>query len=247
VCRALVARAAVAFVVYATLADAGLAQNAPAKALSDNRDRYEARFGKRSIDELIVDDHGKGPATLQGLRNLRVVLPGILYRAGGNNVYRKPPLANMGPLPPEALSNLCAQGFVAAVYLYNSGYQKAAVSCDYNGQTHEFSYLQVLIDHSKAKETDFLRLVRGQIVSNNPQPILVHCFNGYHDSGYASAIALRQFCGFDAERAYRYWERNAAPGVSFAAMKSRIARFQQLPELGIEPVQQAAICPRLTP
>jgi hypothetical protein len=211
--------------------------------LRANAADFTKRYALDGLDRPAVDDGGKGPDKLQGLRNFRAVLPGILYRAGGNNAYRVPKLPNKGPLPPEALTNLCKQGFSRAVYLYRPGYKAQTATCQYEGRPQQMVYDQLLINgSSRAKETQLLRIVREQIVSKTPHPILVHCFNGYHESGYASAIALRQFCGFSSGQAFSYWERNAAPGVNFSAMKDRISRFTPVPELAISPAQRAAIC-----
>jgi hypothetical protein len=205
---------------------------------------FAKRYGLHHLnDPPAVDNRGKGLGELKGLRNFRSVLPGVLYRAGGNNAYRVPKLPNQGPLPPEALTNLCKQGFTRAVYLYRRGYEPQTTACQSKGQPQQTIYTQLTINGSKIKETQLLQLIRDQIVSQSPRPILVHCYNGYHESGYASAIALRQFCGFSTDQAYGYWERNAAKGVSFSAMKDRISRFTPKPELAISLTQRAAICP----
>ena len=215
-----------------------------AEALRSNAADYDQRYGLNDLNRSAVDDHGKGSPELPGLRNFRKVLPGIVYRAGGNNAYRKPPLPNQGPLPPEALRHLCEQGFSQAVYLYRGGFTPQTVSCHDRGQPNEMSYSQIPITSgAKVGESRLLGLIHAQITSKDPRPILVHCYNGYHESGYASANALRQFCGFSSDHAYRYWVGNAAPGVSFSAMQSRIARFTPHADMAISPRQREALCP----
>ena len=237
-----IARLMAALAAVATCAGV-TAQDQNVEVLRANAADFSDRFGLNDLDHFAVDDRGKGLAELQGLRNFRSVLPGILYRAGGNNAYRVPKLPNNSPLPPEALPNLCKQGFSEAVYLYGNGFKAQTATCDYQGRQHETVYAQQPINGSAANGTHLLRIIREQIVSLTPHPVLVHCYNGYHESGYASAIALRQFCGFSSAQAYRYWEKNAAPGVSFATMKKRIERFTPAPDLAISKAQSAAICP----
>ena len=36
----------------------------------------------------------------------------------------------------------------------------------------------------------------------------MHCWNGWHASGYISALSLRQFCGVSGSDAVAYWIRN---------------------------------------
>ena len=67
-----------------------------------NAHEFTQRYGLNDIYRSAVNDRGKGLAELQGLRNFRAVLPGVLYRAGGNNAYRKEPRPNDSPLPPES-------------------------------------------------------------------------------------------------------------------------------------------------
>jgi hypothetical protein len=65
-------------------------------ALSRSVDLYQQRYqvtvggqpDKANPYEKIVQDHGQGPASLYGLRNLRAVLPGVVYRSGANNQFR---------------------------------------------------------------------------------------------------------------------------------------------------------------
>lgn len=63
--------------------------------------------------------------------------------------------------------------------------------------------------YSDKDRQEFLTAIRDRIVSGNHRPILVHCWNGNHASGAASAIALRQFCGVKRGRRGTYWKTTA--------------------------------------
>ena len=59
---------------------AGASPPPPVPGLAASVADYARHFGPFSPTREIVDDHGHGPAGLDGTRNMRAVLPGILYR-----------------------------------------------------------------------------------------------------------------------------------------------------------------------
>ena len=65
---------------------------------------FRALFTPRSISK-ITDSRGRGPSEVVGIRNLREVIPGILYRSGANGDMK------YGPLNDVSVTKLCKQGF----------------------------------------------------------------------------------------------------------------------------------------
>jgi hypothetical protein len=188
--------------------------------------RYEVTVGgqpdKSNPYEKIVQERGEGPASLYGLRNLRAVLPGVVYRSGGNNAYRdlykEKPRKNKNPLPPEGLTNLCREGFSTAIYLYSTNYSPADSStmCKVRPDiplaqpSNTLSYLDKLpLTGGDPVIHDILKMVHAKLTgATDPQPMLVHCWNGFHASGITSALILRQFCGVNGDDAVAYWNCN---------------------------------------
>ena len=227
-----------------------LVMAAPTQAddLAASVQAYVTAYGQTDLHRTIVSNRGNGPPELEGLRNLRTVLPGILYRAGANNAYRKAgTLLNRGPLPPEALQNLCQQGFSDAIYLYSRGFTPSTITCQRGGAANQLRYSKATPYMSVATTRGILKLVHDRIEGADHRPVLVHCWNGWHASGYQAAIALRQFCGFSAQRGVRYWDENAAPlgKPETAAIHAAIANFVPLPELQISRANQDLLCPKM--
>ncbi|UVO28140.1 hypothetical protein [Bradyrhizobium arachidis] len=219
------------------------------ESLQKSVEAFQARYALTTLYESAVDDHGQGKPDLWGVRNFRAVLPGILYRAGANNSYRaaygKPQLPNNGPLPEEGLTNLCQEGFSQAYYVYGaSGFKPAPTQCERNGTTNVFNYSALHPQYSDHGRKTFLTAIRDRIVSGNHEPILVHCWNGYHASGVSSAIALRQFCGLSAEEAVTYWITTATPLEEKARERSlaQIRNFKPIESLSITAKQQQMVC-----
>ena len=208
---------------------------------------YVTAYGQSDLHRTIVSNRGNGPPELEGLRNLRTVLPGILYRAGANNAYRTAEvLPNQGPLPPEALQNLCQQGFSDAIYLYSRRFTASTITCQRHGAGNQLRYSKANPYMSVATTRGILKLVHDRIEGADHRPVLVHCWNGWHASGYQAAIALRQFCGFSAQRGVKYWDENAAPlgKPETAAVHAAIANFVPLPELQISRAHRDLLCPK---
>lgn len=208
-----------------------------------------SRYALRSLYASTVDDHGRGKPELRGVRNFRAVLPGILYRSGANNSYRGlyglPKLPNNGPLPDEGLTNLCREGFSKAYYLYGAADSKTVLkSCETGGSTNTLVYNALHPHYSEADRKKFLTDIHQTIVGRDYRPVLVHCWNGYHASGVASAIALRQFCGLSAEDAVEYWNNTATPLEEKARARSlmQIRSFKPLVSLAINNEQKQAVC-----
>lgn len=235
--------------LFFLLIKTGYARSDDEESLQKSIATYTSRYGLTTLYDSAVDDHGKGKPELRGLRNARAVLPGVLYRAGANNSYRTaygmPKLANNGPLPGEGLASLCNEGFSQAYYAYgSSGVRNAPSTCDRSGTRNVLNYSALHPQYSDADRRTFLSAIRERIVSEDHRPILIHCWNGYHASGVASAIALRQFCGLSADEAIDYWNTTATPLERRAKERSlaHIRNFSPIASLSISAKQRQLVC-----
>lgn len=170
----------------------------------------QEKYHLNSVFEKAVDNRGKGLRSLYGTRNFRVVLRGVHYRGGANNLYLEPDSRpNTNPLPPVALENLCREGFSTAIYLYQEGFQQSPkkVSCKVNGSEHQLEYLQLsAFNDNQAKI--ILKKIHTQLIKQSTGPIYTHCWNGWHASGFISALALKQFCDWNNQQLIFYWDKN---------------------------------------
>ncbi len=210
------------------------------------------RYPVKTASQKLVDNQGNGNESLYGNRNLRAVLNGVYYRGGANNYYhRTNKRNNMNPLPNDGLQNLCEEGFTKAVYLYEANYETApkVTACkNYRGDETKLNYNQVsVLRYELADLRRIHTMIFDHIRDSRLGPILAHCWNGWHASGYVAATALRQFCGFEPEQAVRYWDahtdgNNKATG--YEAIRRRIRAFAPDPNLQISTEEQKKICPQ---
>ena len=221
----------------------------PAQEVVNDRDFhfYQSKYPLQNPNQKLIDNKGEGFDDLYGLRNMRFVLNGLLYRGGGNNKYHKyDPKSNMNPLPKSGLENLCKEGFQKAVYLYRTNYSNSpkTISCtDINGKANKLEYLN-LVAHEPTEITEILEHAHKAIVGNN-SPIYIHCWNGWHASGLVSAMALRQFCGWSGDKAVKYWDENTDgnnTSSKYEKMRKKIRDFSPNPKLNIPKVTQDIIC-----
>ncbi len=175
---------------------------------------------------------------------MRVVLNGIVYRGGANNYYNKNNKRdNENPMPEEGLENLLNEGFSTVIYLYSKNFadSKKSTGPDKNGKY--LNYIQNSLSNEK-EIRQFLELVYSNIKDSTAGPIYIHCWNGWHQSGYASAIILMQFCGFTNDEAYSYWEKCAAGDLSkYSHIKKAIYKFKPIKEFQISEEVKSIICP----
>jgi hypothetical protein len=171
-------------------------------------------YGLNDLTTKAVDDKGRvvSEGAPYGVRNLRAVLDGFVYRGGANNVYPNQPgdtkRGNHNPLKPKALETLCSQGFDTAVYLYGENFKSAATETKCaDGRAIKYMSLPPLDNSKNTKK--ILEMIHERITSGKTEnKIYLHCWNGWHASGFISAITLRQFCDVPAEAAVRYWDTN---------------------------------------
>ena len=214
--------------------------------LKGNPEIYQQRYQLNSLSQKLVNNRGDGYEDLYGVRNFRVVLRGILYRGGANNVYNKHnQRGNSNPLQDDALKNLCQEGFKNAIYLYSTNFAtalKSAKCVNFENKNNEITYQQ--ITGLNEKNTDkileiFYKAIKGQI----PTPIYSHCWNGWHASGLVATLALRQFCGMSAEKGVQYWTENTDGNSSgYDSIKARIRSFVPRPQFQITETERQQIC-----
>jgi hypothetical protein len=221
------------------------------ESLAQTVERYKARFPLADPYSKQVANNGTGDSALQGVRNFRVVLQGVVYRGGANNRWRRPPRDNQNPLPPEGLENLCKEGFSDAVYLYRKNYVRTAVSCEAiatrTPNTIDYHQRSPLASRSDNDIKAILEEVHKRIRGEERKPLYLHCWNGWHASGFASALVLRQFCGVSGDDAAAYWTRNTddVDVPSANAIRKRIRDFTPIAEMTVPHETQKLICPTM--
>ena len=211
---------------------------------------YRRRYPVKTALDKLVTNHGNGVEALYGTRNVRAVLNGVYYRGGANNAFnRTGKRDNSNPLPEDGLANLCAEGFGTALYMYPTRFASAPASetCrTFEGDSGHLDYGQISV--LRGKRDDIRRVIANvfdHIRHAELGPIYVHCWNGWHASGYAAAATLRQFCGFTADQAVRYWNLNTdgVNGRGYERVRALIRKFEPFPEFTIGADQRAALCP----
>lgn len=207
---------------------------------------YKEKFKVKCASEKITDNFGNGYEALYGTRNMRTVLYGICYRGGANNFYHKTNKRdNQNPLPDDAIKNLSNNGFSAAIYLYSKNYQYAT-KFYYNPSRKDtfYYYNNTLSNRKQIKEL----MYKIKNVIDNPKlgPIYIHCWNGWHQSGYASALILVQFCNITNQEAVKYWEKNT-DGITkgYDHIKTKILEFIKFDDIIISDNLKKEICPCL--
>ena len=127
---------------------------------------------------------------------------------------------------------------------YNTASPK--VSCKSISGNNKMNYLQLSTYNSGGQRTIFGMIK--QAISKNSGPIYMHCWNGWHASGLAAALSLRQFCNVSAVEAVNYWDKNTDGNntdPNFSSIRKAIRDFVPLAEFKISPEDQERICPNL--
>ncbi|MDR0926212.1 MAG: hypothetical protein LBO69_00410 [Ignavibacteria bacterium] len=233
--------------LYATIiffATALCASAAVFQSVEQRTTYYKERYKALCANEKITDNFGNGFDSLYGTRNMRTILYGIAYRGGANNFYNKyEKRDNQNPLTDEALQNLCNEGFDMAVYLYGKNFnaaKKVAIS-----GTDTLHYIQNS-GMSRTTQREIMDMVKQRIDNPDAGPLYFHCWNGWHQSGYVSAIILMQFCDFTKEQAREYWEMNTDGAYKkFDNVKKMLSNFTPFADLKIDDETQEMICPCL--
>lgn len=164
---------------------------------------------------------------VDGLKDFRVVIPGILYRGGNSG-------GGAQPLRASGLQSLCDKGFSQAVYMYPDNFKIAPKpQCELEYTTFGGSIKDRKLIHS------FLSKVKAVIDGKKQGPMYIHCWNGWHASGEMAAYALMQFCGLTGKQAQTYWDANVPNG-----RVTRMQSFKTFEDLNISSEQQTLICPK---
>ena len=206
-------------------------------------DQYRQKFGVDCLLEKITDNTGEGFEELYGTRNCRVVLHGVAYRGGGNNYYhRVNKRSNKNPLPMDGLENLLLNGFSSSIYLYSENFESAPLFLT-NEEQDTLNYYQ--IGGNNEQEVDsILKMTYEAITDQKIGPIYFHCWNGWHQSGFVSAILLKQFCGFDSESSLNYWVAGADNlSKGYDKIKVAIRNFEPVEKYKITEQVSKEICP----
>ena len=192
-----------------------------------------------------TNNAGAGDPVWNGIRNIRTVLPGILYRSGGNGTYNallKRP--NDGPMTFQGVLNLYELGFDKVFYLYSNRFSTLYPE-PVQGLLNQVGIeYRSLVPSNDSIANILLKSIYQTIASPEAGPILIHCWNGWHMSGLASAYALMQFCDFSGPEAWEYWRKNTDGHDSgFSKIKTKILNFKQEPSMLLTERQKAEYCP----
>lgn len=216
----------------------------------DDAEKFRRRYPLATAKAKLVDNYGNDFEPLYGVRNFRAVLNGVYYRGGANNAYhRSDKRGNQNPLPEDGLLNLCTEGFATAIYLYAANFETASHSVDCrtaDGTSNRLNYIQLsILSASKSEIYELLRLIRYHLRGDGVGPLYAHCWSGWHASGLASAYTLRQFCGFSASQAIKYWNENAdgRSGAKYDPIRKKIREFVPFNNLQLTAEESAVVCP----
>lgn len=220
------------------------AQNDSIEINSSKFSEYQERYNVDCVDEKITDNRGNGYEDLYGTRNFRVILHGVAYRGGGNNYYhRSNKRDNKNPLPMDGLRNLLDNGFSNSVYLYTENFEIAPAFITSSDSYDTLKYYQ-LGGNTISSRDSILMITYSTIMNNNIGPVYLHCWNGWHQSGYVAAILLKQFCGYDTEKSLHYWEDCADNWTrGYDRIRNAIREFTPIEKYKIPKEISDKICP----
>lgn len=209
---------------------------------------YKARYKVLDPFTKVTDNRGNNFEELYGTRNFRVVLHGVYYRGGANNKYnREGTRDNSNPLPANGLDNLCREGFSTALYFYTTNYDKAPkqVHCrDRQDLNNTMNYKQIS-SLTVSNHEAIIALIYSRIKGQLKAPIYGHCWNGWHASGLAAVIALKQFCNISNEKAVDYWKKNTDGNVDgYESVIKKVQAFMPIEKYKISAAESAKICPK---
>ena len=212
------------------------------KTLEQKVNFYKETYKIDCVTEKATDNKGNGLEILYGTRNFRSILHGIAYRGGGNNYYHKTnKRGNKNPLPQDGLNNLLEQKFSNIVYLYKKNWETAPRFVK-NGKKR-LDYYQLSGNDEESRDS-ILSMVYETIQNNQLGPVYLHCWNGWHQSGYISAVLLKQFCDFSTLQSLHYWEDCADSwSKGYDRIKEAIINFKPIEKYKIDKQKADLICP----
>ena len=203
-----------------------------------------------SAQTKITLNDGSGDSLFFGTRNMRMVLKNILYRGGANNFHLKPidpKKYNQNPLTLSAIDHLHQAGFEKAVYLYEKNFSTLYPNNRLDSLKRKGFIYECRPKWEYAEIQEFHKELYKKIMHPPYQPIYIHCWNGWHQSGLVSAVTLMQFCDLNPYQALAYWEENTDQNhKGFSAVKKKILLFEKNPNLLIPEETKKQICPCLS-
>ena len=157
---------------------------------------YQTRYIETDLMYKITDNKGDGFDSLYGTRNMRPILHGVAYRGGANNYYHKTDKRdNHNPIPLDGMHGLCQEGFSKGIYLYRENFEESALgdTCNCIDSTlNKFEYEQKDY-YDSVHVYDMLKSTYESATDTAVGPIYLHCWNGWHASGFIAAVILKQF------------------------------------------------------
>ncbi len=214
--------------------------------LKSKAEYYKNKYKAKTVNEKITDNQGNGFDELYGTRNMRTILYGVAYRGGANNFYHKDEKVkrnNSNPLPNDGLQHLANEGFSTAVYLYGTNFSTAPKLVISENKKDTLRYYQNSLSN-RTQIKQILLIVKEIIENPNKGPIYLHCWNGWHQSGYISSIILMQFCGYTNQKAVEYWIANTdGNSKGYDKIKNKILEFEPFDDIKIDNDLINNICP----
>ncbi len=205
---------------------------------------YKELYKAECVEDKITDNRGNGFEDLYGTRNFRVILHGVAYRGGGNNYYhRSKKRNNKNPLPMDGLNNLLENGFSTSVYLYNENWSTVPRYLISDNKQDTLNYFQLGGNNSTELDSILMFTYRA-IMNKNFGPVYLHCWNGWHQSGFVSAVLLKQFCNYNTTKALHYWEDCADNWTrGYDRIRNAVRDFVPLEKYKIPQEISDEICP----
>ncbi len=214
------------------------------KVLDSSFKYYKDLYGVECVQDKITDNQGNGYEDLYGTRNFRVILHGVAYRGGGNNYYhRSNKRGNKNPLPIDGLKNLLINGFSTSVYLYDVNFETSPSFLINDEKKDTLKYYQIG-GNTEAELDSILMLSYNSIMNKEVGPVYLHCWNGWHQSGFVSAILLKQFCGYNTVKSLHYWEDCADTWIrGYDRIRDAIRDFEPIEKYKVSQEISDVICP----
>ena len=224
--------------------------NEPAK-VDLNYSFYKERYQETDLMYKVTDNKGNGFDSLYGTRNMRPILHGVAYRGGANNYYHKTDKRNNhNPIPLDGMHGLCQEGFSKGVYLYRENFEESPLgdTCNCVDSTLNKLVYEQRDYYDSLHVYDMLKSTYESATQPEVGPVYLHCWNGWHASGFISAVILKQFCGYSSWDAVNYWDlgtdgANTSP--RYQTQRERIKKFEPYDEFMISDSLQECLCPPL--
>lgn len=224
--------------------------NIPAK-VELNSGFYKDRYVEKDLMYKITDNKGNGFDSLYGTRNMRPILHGVAYRGGANNYYHKTDKRhNHNPIPLDGMHGLCQEGFSKGIYLYRENFENSPLgdTCNCIDSTLNRLTYEQRDYYDSLHVYDMLKSTYESATKPEVGPVYLHCWNGWHASGFIAAVILKQFCDYSDWDAVNYWDlgtdgANTSP--RYQTQRERIKAFKPYPEFEVSDSLKKCLCPPL--